>query len=141
MTNRKLIAQQMNRAFQMMAEGLNLPEERAMEIADLYEPWATGKAYKAGKIVKYGVNADGETQLYSVLQSHTSQEDWTPNTAASLYKPMGFEPDGTPMWTQPLGATDAYMKGDRVTHNGKEWISTIDSNVWEPGVYGWENQM
>ena len=30
------------------------------------------------------------------------------------------------------------MKGDRVTHGGRTWVSTIDNNVWEPGVYGWE---
>lgn len=29
-------------------------------------------------------------------------------------------------------------KGDKVTHNGKTWQSTTDNNVWEPGVYGWE---
>ena len=42
-----------------------------------------------------------------------------------------------PEWSQPLGAHDAYQKGDKVSHNGKHWISTADGNVWEPGVYGW----
>ena len=28
------------------------------------------------------------------------------------------------------------MKGDRVTHKGKTWESTIDNNVWEPGAAG-----
>ena len=27
-------------------------------------------------------------------------------------------------------------RGDKVTHNGATWISTVDNNVWEPGVYG-----
>lgn len=40
-------------------------------------------------------------------------------------------------WVQPTGATDAYTKGSKVTHNGKTWTSTADANVWEPGVYGW----
>ena len=44
---------------------------------------------------------------------------------------------GTPAWRQPLGAHDAYRKGDRVTHAGTTWQSTIDANVWAPGVYGW----
>ena len=35
-------------------------------------------------------------------------------------------------------STNPYAKGDKVTHNGKTWISTTDNNVWEPGVYGWE---
>ncbi len=138
MADKILIAQQMNRAFQLMADNMNLPEDQAMEIADLYEPWAAGKAYKTGKIVKYGVNADGETQLYTVLQDHTSQEDWKPDTAPSLYKKVGFTDSGIPIWTQPLGASDAYNSGDKVSHNGQEWVSTVDANVWEPGVYGWE---
>ena len=27
--------------------------------------------------------------------------------------------------------------GDKVTHNDKTWISDIDYNIWETGVYGW----
>lgn len=40
-------------------------------------------------------------------------------------------------WVQPTGAGDAYQTGDRVTHNGQMWESSVDNNVWEPGVYGW----
>lgn len=137
MASKEFIAQQMNRFFQIMAQQMNLDDETAMEIADLYEPWEAGKSYAVGKIVKYGTNADGETQLYSVLQAHTSQADWKPDVAASLFKAIGFTPSDVPIWTQPLGATDAYMKGDVVSHNDKTWTSDIDNNVWEPGVYGW----
>ena len=31
------------------------------------------------------------------------------------------------------------MKDDKVSHNGKIWISLIDNNVWEPGVVGTES--
>ena len=116
---------------------MQLDDTTAMEIADLYEPWEIGKNYEVGKIVKYGVNADGETQLYTVIQAHTSQINWTPDTAVSLFKAVGFTDSGVPIWTQPLGATDAYMKGDMVSHNDKTWTSDIDNNVWEPGVNGW----
>lgn len=137
MADKFLVAQQMNRAFQFMADSLTLSDEQKMEIADLYEPWAYPKNYKTGKILKFGVNADGETQLYTVLQDHTSQENWTPDTATSLYKKIGFTESGVPVWTQPLGATDAYNTGDKVSHDGKTWVSTVDANIWEPGVYGW----
>lgn len=134
------IAEQMHRAFQMLAQSLHLTDTNAMEIADLYEEYAIGKNYPVGYMFKYGVNADGETQLYSVLQEHTSAEEWKPNEIPSLYKAVGFTDTGVPVWTQPLGATDAYMKDDVVEHRGNTWISTIDSNVWEPGVYGWEEK-
>lgn len=140
MADRDFIARQMHRAFSLFAESLTLDDAQAMEIADLYEPWEVGQAYKPGKIVKYGENQDGETQLYTVLQAHTSQADWTPDKAPSLFKAIGFTPSGVPIWTQPLGASDAYQKGDKVEHKGKIWTSTIDNNVWEPGVYGWEEQ-
>lgn len=42
-----------------------------------------------------------------------------------------------PTWVQPTGAHDAYNEGDRVMWNGILWESTIDANVWEPGVSGW----
>lgn len=43
-------------------------------------------------------------------------------------------------WVQPQGAHDAYHLGDRVTHDGKNWISIRENNVWEPGTFdsGWE---
>ena len=30
------------------------------------------------------------------------------------------------------------MTGDKVFYNNKNWVSIVDNNVWEPGVYGWE---
>lgn len=42
-----------------------------------------------------------------------------------------------PEWIQPTGAHNAYAKGAKVTHAGKRWISDVDANTWEPGVYGW----
>lgn len=138
--NQVYIAEQMNRAFQMLAQSLHLPDTNAMEIADLYESYTVGKTYPVGYIFKYGVNADGETQLYSVLQEHTSQEEWLPDKSPALYKAIGFTDDGVSVWTQPLGSSDAYMAGDVVEHKGAIWESTIDGNVWEPGVYGWEQK-
>lgn len=135
--NQVYIAKQVNRALQMVAQNLNLPETNAMEIADLYEEYAVGKTYPVGYMFKYGVNDDGETQLYSVLQEHTSQEEWKPDETPSLYKAVGFTEEGISVWTQPLGSTDAYMAGDVVEHNDQIWVSDVDYNVWEPGVYGW----
>mgnify|MGYP001148164647 len=136
--NKIFLAQQMNRFVQMSVQSANLTDEKAMEVADLYPEWVAMKAYPENEIVKYGVNADGETQLYKVIQAHTSQADWTPDTAASLYKKIGFTDEGVSIWSQPLGATDAYMKGDVVSFENQLWESNVDNNVWQPGVYGWE---
>ena len=75
--------------------------------------------------------------LYKYLQNHTAQASWTPTDAPSLWaKVLIPTPAEIPEWEQPE-STNPYMKGDKVKHNGKTWESTIDNNVWEPGVYGW----
>ena len=39
-------------------------------------------------------------------------------------------------------AHDAYKKGDKITFNGKHYISLIDANVYSPTAYpaGWQEQ-
>lgn len=131
------LAKIFNRALQLTAQKMELSDSEAMEIADIFEPWTPERRYTAGTKLKYGQNSDGETQLYEVLQDHTSAAEWKPDASPSLYKPVGFSASGYPIWTQPLGAFDAYKKGDTVSYNENLWVSDIDSNVWEPGVYGW----
>ena len=92
----------------------------------------SGYNYYAGEKVKY----DG--LLYRCIQNHTSQPDWKPSVAVSLWVRMDDPAIEWPEWIQPTGAHDAYAKGDKVSHNDKHWISEIDANVYEPGVYGWE---
>ena len=50
------------------------------------------------------------------------------------------EPEEWPEWVQPTGAHDAYGVGDKVTYNGKHYVSKIAGNVWSPDAYpaGWE---
>lgn len=135
--NKEYRMKQLRRALELFVESIT-DESTMMEVADVYSKWQVGKAYKTGNVFAYGENADGETQLYTVLQAHTSAAEHTPDTAVSLYKKVGFTEDGIAIWTQPLGATDAYMKGDRVMFNGAVYISTVDNNVWSPDTYGWE---
>jgi hypothetical protein len=85
-----------------------------------------------GKKIQYG------GVVWKVLQDHTSQEGWEPGAAPSLFAEVLIpDPDVIPEWKQP-DSTNPYMSGDKVTHNGSTWVSNIDNNVWEPGVYGWD---
>ena len=117
-----------------------LTDEQALEIASVYPRWEVGKAYVVGDIISYGENSVGDPQLYKVVQAHTSQEDWTPDAAASLYDAFGLDEGGYPVWSQPTGAHDAYNTGDIVNYNGTLYKSLIDGNVWAPDAYpqGWE---
>lgn len=111
-----------------------------LEVATVFPKYQVGKAYKVKDVFAYGENSVGDPQLYQVLQDHTSAAEWTPDTAASLYKAIGVTADGYPEWVQPLGASDAYNTGDVVSYNGTLYKSTIDGNVWAPDAYpaGWE---
>lgn len=131
---------ELRRALQIFAATLHDNEETAIEIATLYPVWEADKQYKTNDIVQYGINSVGDPQLYLVLQAHKSQSDWLPDATASLYKKMGISESGYPIWTQPLGAVDAYNIGDIVSYNGKLYKSIINANVWAPDVYpaGWE---
>ena len=135
-------ALEMRKALQMFVGTLDVETqlEQMLEIPSVFPVYEVGKAYKTKEVFSYGVNSVGDPQLYQVLQDHTSAEQWTPDTATSLYKKVGVTAGGYPEWVQPLGATDAYNKGDIVSYNGKLYRSTIDANVWSPDVYptGWE---
>lgn len=133
--NRLMLAEQFRRAVQLFAAMLN--DDLAMEIATVYPSYVTGKNYKTGDIFSYGTNSVGDPQLYRVAQDHTSQENWTPDTAPALYTPIGIGDAGYPIWAQPTGAHDAYNAGDIVWHSDVLWQSAADGNIWEPGVYGW----
>ena len=132
------IAEQMRKALQMFAQSLS--DDDAMEIATVYPKYAVGKAYKANEMFIYGENAVGDPQLYRVVQGHTSQEDWLPNTTPALYTPIGLDDSGYPTWSKPTGAHDAYNKGDIVVYNGSKYESLIDGNVYSPDEYpqGWK---
>ena len=109
----------------------SVSDEIAVANPKMYPEWEEGKAYTIGYKFRY----DGV--LYKALQDHTSHEAYPPDITVSLYARVLYEPgDDIKEWEQPE-STNPYMKGDRVYHNGKLWESTIDNNVFEPGVAGW----
>ena len=115
-----------------MTAAQSLTDAEAITATCLYPKWnGNGVAYVKGQRVQ----DDGV--LYTVLQAHTSQAGWKPTAAPSLFaKVLIPDPTVIPEWEQPE-STNPYAKGDKVAHNGKTWVSDIDGNVWEPGVYGW----
>ena len=120
------------------AQSLN--DEDALNAVELYDNWETGKQYDVDKKLRYnGV-------LYKVRQAHTSQADWTPDVAASLFIRVRL-PDEIEDWKKP-GEVDEdgvlvppYMTGDKMRYiDGKIYESLIDNNVWSPEGYpaGWK---
>ena len=104
-------------------------DEMALENIYLYPVWKADINVIENERFRYG-----ET-LYKCNQAHRTQADWTPDATPALWSVVSL--DEWPEWVQPTGVQDAYMMGDKVSHNEKHWISDVDANVWEPSVYGW----
>ena len=69
--SRMLITEQINT--------LTVDDTTALRMREFYPMWESGKAYTVGFKVQYG------GLLYKVTTAHTSQADWTPDTAATLF--------------------------------------------------------
>jgi hypothetical protein len=98
------------------------------------EPWRqpTGShdAYPLDWVVTHGDKT---------WQSTVAGNVWEPGVSG--WRELVEEGGAPAAWVQPTGAHDAYSVGARVTHVEKVWVSDVDDNVWEPGVYGWTEEI
>ena len=134
--NRTAAVAEQSRAAVMMlvnAQSATMSDSQAASMPALFADWTVGTDYKPGDIVRY------KSGLWRCLQPNTAQDIYPPDGYVAGWKRIG-EPDASGVfpWSQPLGATDAYHKGDKVTLGGSTWVSIVDWNVWKPGEYGWE---
>lgn len=112
-------------------------DEQALETRSLYPDFETD--FEDGETLEAGARINYKDVLYKVLQTHQKNASWNPIDAPSLFAKVLIPDENTiPEWEQP-GATNAYMKGDKVTHNGETWESLVDNNVWQPGAVGTDN--
>jgi len=107
----------------------NLDDTDALEAVQLFPKWEPNIQYEKDDRVRY------ENILYRCLQSHNSQESWTPLAAASLWAKVLIPDENIiPDWEQP-DSTNAYQIGDKVRFEGKIYENLIDNNVWSPATY------
>lgn len=123
------------RALRPMIEkaAVSLDDSDALGAVELFPAWKTDTAYALDVRVRYG------DKLYRCEQTHTSQAGWEPPEVPALWTEVA-KPGEIPVWRQPTGAQDAYMKGDRVHYPDKDgpvYESTMDYNTYSPDVYGW----
>ena len=119
-----------------------MTDKQAIDNAVLFQEWSgDGVNYVAGMRLLY------KDVLYVVLQNHTSQNDWTPDVAVSLFQRVAVpDPEVIDDWHQPNtpapggGVYPPYMTGDKVRFEGTIQESLIDNNVWSPSAYpaGWQ---
>ena len=121
----------------------DLNKEQKDNILSQYKPYQIGKVYEENEKFTYN------DKVYEVIQAHTSQADWLPESTPALYKEYlsveiknedGSTTEVVAEFKQPTGAHDTYKKGDKVLFNGKIYKSLIDNNAYSPTDYaqGWE---
>ena len=128
------VQQSLHKVAKMVASEVT-DDAKALAIQEFYDDWEVGVKYEVGTYIRY------EEVLYKVITAHTSQSDWTPTSASSLFAKVLIDPTGETIneWVQP-DSTNPYMAGDKVTFNGKTYESVINNNVWSPSAYpaGWK---
>lgn len=128
------VQQSLHKVAKMVASEVT-DDAKALAIQEFYDDWEVGVKYEVGTYIRY------EGVLYKVITAHTSQSDWTPTSASSLFAKVLIDPTGETIneWVQP-DSTNAYMTGDKVIFEGKTYESIIDNNVWSPSAYpaGWK---
>lgn len=107
----------------------NQTDETLLDNKVVFSLWRAGIQVVREQILRYN------DELYRVNQDHITQDDWAPDITPALFTKISLEE--YPEWVQPTGAQDAYNTGDKCSHNSKHWMSNLDGNVWEPGIYGW----
>lgn len=105
---------------------------------------AVERGVPAGEVVQW-VQPTGAHDAYpkewTVLHDNKL---WVSTVTGNVWEPgvSGWmehaEDDSYPTWVQPSGAHDAYPRDYIVIHNEGVYRSTVNANVWEPGVFGWE---
>lgn len=126
---------QLAAAVSMYVKNLALPRVEAVAVSTLYDDWSgDGVKYEKDQWVRY------RGDLYHAEQAHTSQPDWTPDAAPSLYTRIPMCPDGIRLWEPPTHAENAWDKGETCHYpdaSGTVYVSKRDGNTSVPGTDEW----
>ena len=90
--------------------------EQSLGLVGYFPTWEIGKEMPIGYKVAY------EGRLYEVIQAHTSQADWNPKVAISLFKAVSVEEDNIE-WQQGM----VLEKGKTYTDGGVTYKAIRDS--------------
>ena len=111
--SRLLIAQQINT--------LTVDDQTALRMKEFYPEWKPGVPVSDGYKVQY----DG--QLYKVVTAHTTQVDWTPDAAVTMFERIDEVHDGTKYDPIPYDGNMALETGKYYTQDGVTYVCTRDT--------------
>ena len=113
--SRMLIAAQINT--------LAVDDQTALRMMEFYPAWAVDTLYGAGYKVQY------KGKLYKVIAVHTSQADWTPDVAVTLFERIDEVHDGSRYDPIPYSGNMALTAGLYYTQNGALYLCTRDTGI------------
>lgn len=112
----------------VQAAASDMDDDKAVLMPDMFDAWdGNAVSYKMNDIVSYGTSADGSTQLYRVITAHTSQADWTPDVAVSLFVKIDKTHAGTLEDPIPYSTGMEIFKDKYYTENGILYLCIRDS--------------
>ena len=100
----------------------SLDDADALKCVTLYEKWSgNGVAYAFGKKVRHN------GKLYKTKQAHTSQADWSPDIATSLFDVINETNAGTKADPIPYSAGMALENGKYYSEDGVIYLCNRDT--------------
>lgn len=84
---------------------LTADDKTALTGRELYPTWVDGISVEVGDRYQY------KDKLYKVIQAHTTQADWTPDTTPALWTVIDVEHAGTLEDPIPASSGMEYTKG------------------------------
>lgn len=100
---------------------LDVDDATALRMMQYYPNWTVGQAYTVGYKVQYG------GKLYKVITAHTSQADWTPDVAVTLFERIDEVHDGTKYDPIPYDGNMALETGKYYTQDGVLYLCNRDT--------------
>ena len=102
----------------------SLDDKDALECVCLYEKWdGNGKEYIKNKKLRHN------GKLWRVKQTHTSQPDWIPGVAASLFDEINETNAGTSDDPIPYNGNMVLEKGKYYIEDGVIYLCNRDSGI------------
>lgn len=106
---------------------LEVDDATALRLKVLYPTWEVGVAYTAGEDRNPPVKVQWKGKLYRCLQAHTSQVDWAPDMATSLWTEVCETHAGTMNDPIHYDGNMALEAGKYYAQNGEVYLCTRDT--------------
>ena len=120
-------------AFVALAQAEKINDCTIARHAQLFPEWNEGWTGDRGALVR-----EGDELFRAIHPVQDASQNTRPSENPGMWLRVSVAENGFSVWIPIIpGVNEPHNRGDRVMHNGILWESTIYGNVWEPGVFGW----